>query len=92
MDRKDRIEILNRQSDSLDKETNVIYRKLFVLITVGAGSGSFLFQMKEFLLFYIIFFLFISVAFAISLNYWRLGLIRDKINRINLEIERLLNE
>ena len=92
MDLKEKVELLNKQIDSLDKETNVIYRKLFVLITIGAGSGSSLFQVKEILVFNIIFFVFLFVAFAISLNYWRLGLLRDKINKINLKIERILNE
>ena len=92
MDLKEKVELLNKQIDSLDKETNVIYRKLFVLITAGAGSGSALFQVKEILVFNIIFFVFSLIAFAISLNYWRLGLLRDKINKINLEIERILSE
>jgi len=92
MELKDKIELLSKQIDSLDKETNVIYRKLFVLITAGAGSGSALFQVKEILVFNIIFFVFLLIAFAISLNYWRLGLLRDKINKINLEIERILSE
>lgn len=92
MNTKDRVEIYNKQIDSLDKETNVIHKKLFVLLWVGAGCGSILFQTQDTTLFVCIFLLFVLIVIATFINYRRLGIIRTNINRINIKIGETINE
>lgn len=89
---KDRVEIYNKQIDSLDKESNVIHKKLFVLLWVGAGCGSILFQTQDNILFIFIFILFVLIVIATFINYRRLGMIRYNMSNINSKIEVIVNE
>ena len=87
---KDKIEILNRQVDSLEKESNIIYRKLFVLLASEAGVGSILFKTQDNLAFIIMTILFSILFLTIFINYIRLGILKKYVSDINLKIRKAI--
>jgi hypothetical protein len=91
MELKDKIEILNNQIDSLNKEADIIYKKVFLLFLINTGISGLLFKFESYLFLFLLV-AFIIIGIAIFRGYYRLGILKDESKEINLKIKRIINE
>lgn len=93
MNNKDKIDTLHKIIDSSHKQSDIIYKKLFVLISICAGITTVFFKIElggYWLIFVsIIFLLTILGAF---INYIRLSILYKEIEIIKNQIKGLKDE
>lgn len=92
MELKEKIEVLHKVIDSAHKQSDIAYKKIFVLISICAGITTIFFKIELNQTWFIILGFIFSLAIIGSfVNYIRLSKLYKEIDILKLELKDLKN-
>lgn len=86
MESKDKIDLLHKEADIMDKQSNILYKKIFILIAFIGGLSTIILkaEVSENIINFSI-----TMIFIVSIGLFFIYL---KLSKLNKEINNTLNE